>query len=53
LAAASSEGEPQTRVRAVFKEIERVSTLREVLEGTVVFEYPTLYVVLPGTVKEQ
>ncbi|TNV74413.1 hypothetical protein FGO68_gene247 [Halteria grandinella] len=53
MAAASSEGEPQARVRAVFKEIERASTLREVLEGTVVFEYPTLYVVLPGTVKEE
>lgn len=52
LAAASSEGEPQARVRAVFREIERTSTLREILEGTVVFEYPTLYVVLPGTVKE-
>jgi hypothetical protein len=52
IAAGSSDGDPQARVRAVFREIDRVSRLREVLEGTVVFEFPTLYVVLPGTVKE-
>lgn len=37
-------------MRAVFKEVDREAKLREILEGTVVFEYPTLYVVLPGTV---
>jgi hypothetical protein len=33
----------------VFKEVERASSLKAVLEGTVVYEYPTLYVLLPGT----
>ncbi len=34
-------------MKAVFKLIERQTTLREALDGCVVFEYPTMYVVLP------
>ena len=32
--------------RAYYEQVDRSSKVREVLEGSVVFEYPTFYVVL-------
>jgi len=32
--------------RAFYQQVDRQSKVREVLDGTVVFEYPTFYVVL-------
>ena len=34
-------------VHVVFRPLERSAKLREALDGCVVFEYPTLFVVLP------
>jgi len=41
------EGEVEgKRVRAVYERVDKEEKLRKVIEGTTVFEYPTLYVVI-------
>jgi hypothetical protein len=39
-------------MRVFYRECDKKEKLREILDGTVVHEYPTLYVLLQGTVKE-
>jgi len=39
--------EEECSMRASYVEVDRRSNLKEILEGCVVHEYPTLYIVVP------